>query len=161
MNYDMTYCSRTDCKSRRCDRHQRNLAGAEPERPISMADYSKTCETWQRMNRLISKEVFVDIIKRLQDTDETIDKVNEAFRKSKNDLIRDFAHGSGLLICHDDIVLTLLDHIFDSGDLISWWVFELEYGKKYEKGCIQDKNGNDIEIPTVEKLYDYLVGEKE
>ena len=111
--------------------------------------------------KVISKELFIDIIEKLRDTDETIEAANDLFRNSKNELIKDFTQGSSLLICHDDIVVTLLDHMFDSGDLISWWVFELEYGKKYEKGCIQDKDGNDIEIPTVEKLYDYLVGEQE
>jgi hypothetical protein len=51
--------------------------------------------------------------------------------------------------------------MFNDNDMISWWIFELNYGKDYKDGYIQDCDGNNIDISTVEKLYDYLVAEME
>ena len=50
----------------------------------------------------------------------------------------------------------LLERIFDT-DMISYFIYELDYGKKYKAGCVLDENMNEIDLSTPEKLYDYLV----
>lgn len=45
----------------------------------------------------------------------------------------------------------------DKGDWISYWIYELEYGKKYFDGCISYENGENIKLETVEDLYNFLV----
>ena len=44
----------------------------------------------------------------------------------------------------------------DQGEDISYFIYELDYGRDYEEGCITDQDGNNIDFSTAEKLYDYL-----
>lgn len=41
-------------------------------------------------------------------------------------------------------------------DLVSYWCWELEYGKRYKDGCVTEKDGTIIDISTPEKLWKYL-----
>ena len=48
----------------------------------------------------------------------------------------------------------------DSFGNISYFIYELDYGREYQEGCVSDKNGN-IDISTPEKLLKLLEdGEK-
>lgn len=62
-----------------------------------------------------------------------------------------------IMICHEDIVIKLLENMFHDGDTISWWIYDLDYGTKYEDGCITENDGTIIDLSTPEKLYDYLI----
>lgn len=107
---------------------------------------------------MISKEGFVEIINRLRETDDIKNKVNEIFRNSTDSKLIDCLEASSLMICHEDIVVKLLEIIFNDHEILSYWLYELDYGRKYTEGCISDENGN-IDISTLEKLYEYLVKE--
>lgn len=107
----------------------------------------------------LSKKEFVDIINRLQTATDLVDKVEELFRKSRDNLENDFCNGAGLQISHEGIVVKLLEKLMgDSCGNISYFIYELDYGKEYKEGCISDNNGV-IDISTAEKLYDFLVSE--
>ena len=45
--------------------------------------------------------------------------------------------------------------MFNDSDLISWWIYELDYGRNFKMGDLID-NGVEIDLSTPEKLYDYL-----
>lgn len=47
----------------------------------------------------------------------------------------------------------------DAVENIDYFIYELDYGRKYEPGMITDENGHDIDFSSAEKLYDYLIGE--
>jgi hypothetical protein len=47
----------------------------------------------------------------------------------------------------------------DAVENIDYYIYELDYGRKYEPGIITDENGHDIDFSSAEKLYDYLTGE--
>ena len=40
---------------------------------------------------------------------------------------------------------------------IEYFVFELDFGRDYVKGLIQDKDGNEIMLRNAEDLYDLLI----
>ena len=46
--------------------------------------------------------------------------------------------------------------MFNDGDIISWWIYDLEYGTEYKDGCITEEDGTIIDVSTAGKLYDYL-----
>ena len=47
--------------------------------------------------------------------------------------------------------------MFDT-DLISWWIYELDYGTKFKIGYLIEADGvTKPDISTAEKLYDYLI----
>ena len=66
---------------------------------------------------------------------------------------------AGLQISHEGIVVKLLEKLMrDSFGNISYFIYELDYGREYQEGCVSDKNGN-IDISTSEKLYDFLMAD--
>ena len=69
----------------------------------------------------------------------------------------DFFNAMSLSISHESIVVQLLENMFNDSDYISWWLYDLDYGRDYKDGCIQDSKGNIIDIFTAEKLYDFLL----
>lgn len=44
----------------------------------------------------------------------------------------------------------------DQYDYIDYFIYELDYGRKYEAGVITDENGQDIDIHTSDLLYDFI-----
>ena len=108
----------------------------------------------------ISKEEFIRIMKRLEETEKTKNEIDRIIKESTDCIISDFTNASSLMICHEDIVISLLETMFDDKDTISWWIYDLEYGKKYKDGCITEKDGTIIDLSTTEKLYDFLINKK-
>ena len=106
---------------------------------------------------MITKKEFVDIINKLKQANDFVDETNEKARKLNDAIISDFFYASSLSISHEDIVVKLLEDMFDdNGGTLSWWLYELDYGRKFELGDFQEDN-KPIDISTPEKLYDYLI----
>lgn len=115
------------------------------------------CKDSQSKGVTLSKEEFVDIIARLQEATELVENVDDLFRKSRENIECDFCNGAGLQISHEGVVVKLLEKLLnDEGEIISYFIYELDYGKEYKRGCISDCDG-DIDISTSEKLYDFLL----
>ena len=108
-----------------------------------------------------SKEQFVKALKELQQVDEFTAEVNEVVRKHRDDICTDFINGDGLGIAHKDLVIELLDKIMGSQNKdVDYWVYELEYGKKYFEGCVL-QDDKPVDISSAVKLYDYMVSRYE
>lgn len=108
-----------------------------------------------------SKKDFVSCMEKLKDTSDLTDKVNHLFRESRERIEGDFLDGNALSISHESLVVKLLETIMeDFGEWIGYYIYELDYGRKYVPGCITDADGTDIELDTAEKLYDFLVSEQ-
>ena len=105
---------------------------------------------------MISKEKFVEIINRLKKYNELQNDINELFNESIDNKEMDFMNAGSICIGHESVVVYLLEKMFDT-DMISYFIYELDYGKKYKAGCVLDKNMNEIDLSTAEKMYDYLV----
>lgn len=57
-----------------------------------------------------------------------------------------------------DQVVDVLTYIFnDEGNWISYWMFERDFGRDWHDGCVTNSDGTDIDLSTVQKLYDFLV----
>ena len=106
---------------------------------------------------MISKQEFIDIIDKLKEVNDFVDEVNNKARKLNDAIISDFFNTASLSISHENLVVRLLENMFNDKDIISWWLYELNYGRKYEKGCFQDEKGMDIDVSTADKLYNYLI----
>ena len=106
--------------------------------------------------QMISKEKFVEIINRLRNYNYLQNKIDDLFRDNIDNKEMDFINAGSICIGHESVVIYLLENMFDT-DMISYWIYELDYGKKYKAGCVLDENMNEIDLSTPEKLYDYLV----
>ena len=106
----------------------------------------------------LSKDEFVEIVNRLRDSSDLVDKVEELFRNSRDNVECDFCNGAALQISHEGTVVSLLRKLLkDTSEDISYFIYELDYGRKYEPGMITDENGCDIDFSSAEKLYNYLI----
>ena len=84
----------------------------------------------------LMKQEFVEILNRLREATELVDKVEELFRSSRENLECDFCNGAGLQISHEGIVVKLLEKLMqDSFGIISYFIYELDYGREYQEGC--------------------------
>ena len=110
---------------------------------------------------MITNNEFVDIINKLKEVNDFVEETNERAKKLNDAIISDFYNTMSLSISHESLVVKLLENIFDDNEIISWWLYELDYGRKYFDGCIQYKNCKDIDLSDEGKLYDYLVGQRE
>ena len=108
----------------------------------------------------ITKDEFVEILDRLKDSSDLVRKVNGLFRDSRDNVECDFCNGAALQISHESMVVFLLRKLLkDAVENVDYFIYELDYGRKYEPGMITDENGHDIDFSSAEKLYDYLAGE--
>jgi len=89
-------------------------------------------------------------IKRFQ---EAQDSINDGFKILGQD--------SRIMITEpESVVVRLLEAIFnDKGEWISYFLYQLEWGKKYEDGCVFDVDYSYIRLNTIKELYDFLVKE--
>ena len=109
---------------------------------------------------MISKEKFVEIINRLKSYNELQNKINDLFEDNIENTEMDFMNAGSICIGHESVVVYLLENMFDT-DMISYWIYELDYGKNYKNGYVLDGVGNIIDLSTAEKLYEYLIKETE
>ena len=106
------------------------------------------------MNNILSYGDFEKIINGIKREVTFQDKVYYAFRELDGDYYRDTPSV--------DMMIMLLDKIFcDDSDypLIDYWIYELDFGKKWKPGCVMD-NGAEVKLETVSDLYDALVKQK-
>lgn len=108
---------------------------------------------------ILSKNEFVKIIERLDNYNELQNKINDMFKELIDNKEQDFTNAGSICIGHETIVVGLLEKIFNT-DLISWWIYEMNYGRDFKIGYFTD-NEIDIDLSTAEKLYDYLIHEVE
>ena len=109
---------------------------------------------------MITKERFIEIIKRLENYNKLQEQINNLFDKCIDNKENDFCNAGSICIGHESVVVELLENMFDT-DMISCWIYELDYGREYKDGYVRDVEGNNIDISTAEKLYDYLIKEME
>lgn len=99
----------------------------------------------------MSKESFCKVMDNYKSMFSFTDEMNELFDKYKAD-------GNIYPPLCTSTVIDLLEFIFNDKDQwISYWIFELDFGKDYEDGWVTQKDGAVIPLKTVEDLYDLLV----
>lgn len=106
---------------------------------------------------MITKQEFIEIIDKLKEVNDFVNETNDKARKLNDAIISDFFNAASLSISHENLVVRLLENMFNDKDILAWWIYDLDYGRKYKDGCITEHNGDIIDISTAEKLYDYLI----
>ncbi len=110
---------------------------------------------------MITKQEFIKIINRLKEVNDFVEETNRKARKLNDAIISDFYNTMSLSISHENTVVELLENMFNDKDIIGWWLYELDYGRKFKKGYLRDENGLDIDVSSAGKLYDYLIKDME
>lgn len=100
----------------------------------------------------ITKEEFVSYIEFIKERGEKMDEMNKFFTDEFEDSIF-----YPYLKYETKLVRLLKSVMHDKYDDIEYFIYELNFGEKYEDGMIREKDGTLIDFSTAENVYDYLV----
>ena len=103
----------------------------------------------------MTKELFIEAIEaiRLQEEHDNnyIDLLSKVFPDAfEANLLYDNSFIKGGLLK----LLSELMH--DNGEWIEYFIYELDYGKKYKKGCATYEDGKNIDLSNAGALYEFL-----
>lgn len=127
------YVDALDFYSERCRELEDKIENAKATKPI------------------ISKDKFCQILTKLKENEDFIDGINDVLREFGRD---NYIFPTGL----EDVIVRLLETVFEDTDKwISYWVWEENFGRKYEDGDAIDERGSIIPLKTAEDLYDFLI----
>lgn len=101
----------------------------------------------------LTKEEFIRRINNIEEQFQHDNKCHKAFSTIlKNDYVSNYDYN---LILTDYI--DMLEYIMDDkSQMITYFIYDLEFGKKYKDGMIIKHDGTIIKLKTVEDLYNYL-----
>ena len=100
---------------------------------------------------VLTKDEFVNVVNDYKRIFDFSDDLNDVFDKYGCD-------GNVFPPLGEDTIIRLLEFIFnDSHGWISYWCWELDFGKSFEDGDIVDEDGNNICLKTPEDLYELLI----
>lgn len=55
-------------------------------------------------------------------------------------------------------MIKILRDIYNDADgILSWWIYEMVFGKSCKNDTMRDKNGHNIPIKTIDDLYQFYV----
>lgn len=105
---------------------------------------------------MISKEMFVKIMQRLETLERQMDDVDEALHALSPDC------GGFYIPEAISIVMDMLHEMFDDeDDLLGYFVYELNFLHDYQFGYVLDENDNPVDVSTWDKVYDFLMYNEE
>lgn len=109
---------------------------------------------------MLNKKDFIRAINLIEINDNKINKLNEVNRDASLFVI-DYCLKDEMI----ELLETAMEIIPDEnyGSIISWYIYDNNYGKENLKVYINNKNGKNIKyvINTPEKLYNYILKCKE
>lgn len=98
-----------------------------------------------------NRKKFITMIRELRMLKEAEDNLNKAFKIFEPDFSC-ISFGR-----YETLILTALEYAFkDKDGWISYFVYDLEFGKKWHKKCITDKDGKDIPLKNANDLYNLI-----
>ena len=102
----------------------------------------------------LTKDQFVHYINFIKERKEKEDIFNKLFTEEFEDSI--FYPYSR----YETELVNLLETIFEGDDTISYFIYELDFGRvEFANRCITNADGTAVSLTTPEELYDYLIKE--
>lgn len=98
----------------------------------------------------LTKQLFIESMISIREYYNLLDKIEEVLQA---DLCE-----SGLYEIFTRYIATL--ETLCNNDIISYFIWDLEWGKNWKHGCVTDKNGNDIKLQTLNDLWKYIENER-
>lgn len=95
----------------------------------------------------ISKEKFMECMQKIAEHDAVVEYIFSILSEDISDKVARMA---------SDYVSFLQEVCEDKNDWIPYWLYELEFGKKYREGYVKDKDGKNISLGTLEDLWNLL-----
>ena len=98
----------------------------------------------------ITREQFVKLMQKIQKKSDMLDDLNRLFAKYDTDIT--------IFASEDlDVAVEALHAAFgeaDEDDCISYYCWDLDFGRSWEPGMITAENGDDVKLETPDDLYE-------
>lgn len=101
----------------------------------------------------MDKALFVETMNKLQELSEEQEMFNDALRVIDNEFGGGYIHNKTIFLV-EELLAKLMN---DKYDYISYYMWELDFGKEYKDGDIVDEDGTFIRLSNAEELYDYII----
>jgi len=101
----------------------------------------------------MTKELFIETINAMNKQHQHDVDCTKAFRLILRD---DFISGYDNSIITDQMLKILKTEFDDFNDWIDYYIYELDFGRKYKDGMVTSKNGEIIKLIAPEDLYELL-----
>lgn len=102
---------------------------------------------------MLTKQQFKKHLLRLKELTEEKDKIEIAMSNSK---LREGYNGLFGINWYEDLCIRILkDAMDDKFDNIGYFIYDLEFGKRWKPKCITS-NGKSIKLKTIDDLYNLL-----
>lgn len=103
----------------------------------------------------MTKELFITTLNSIKKQIE-IDKKNSSMLQEMfpDDSIYCGYNNSELF---NSLNLILKEQMKDDDDWIDYFMYELDFGKKYRKGMVKESDGTIIDLSNAERLYEFLI----
>lgn len=99
----------------------------------------------------MTRKQFKEIMNEIIELEKVEEEITTAFRKLDDDFnFISFGRYSNLIIKCLEIAMN------DKDEWIQYWVYELDYGTKAKEDSVQDEDGINIPIKTLDDLYNIL-----
>ena len=111
------------------------------------------------MKPIITYEEFKTHIEDLKSIDEfqtQLDRLTRAYTNSTKESA-DYIHLPTLFDSNINLLETLMG---DKAEWISFWIYELDFGRKYKEGSVKYVNGENIVLKTTKDLWNLLTEDK-
>lgn len=101
------------------------------------------------------RKKFIEMIAELRMIIEAEDKLNDAFKNFEPEFsCMSFSR-------YEQLVIDALEFAFkDESNWISYFIYDCEFGKKWHKKMVTDKDGKDIPLKNANDLYNLLTKNK-
>lgn len=103
----------------------------------------------------MTKKLFIEAIEQIKKQREKEDKFCEALDVLSPDTNND----TFLFNDYEELVVELLEEGMNDEEVISWWIYDCNMGKDKSLTTLYE-NGKEIDLSSVEKLYDYLASKE-
>ena len=109
------------------------------------------------MSDIMSKDLFIESINYVKDLMKEQERFNDLLHEIDGEFGGGYIHSKSI-----DFILHLVKELSnDKYDNISYYCWELDFGDKYEEGCITEEDGTPIPLSTPEDLWNLIQSENE
>ena len=110
---------------------------------------------------MLTKNQFIEYLDRIKTTYKKEDDLSQAIEKACDDNCRVIGlYSSECATMIELLSLAMgLEVGLRDGNILEYFVYDLNFGKEYSEGCYTEMDGTPIDISTTEKLYEYILKE--
>lgn len=105
----------------------------------------------ERVN-IMTKEQFIKIVNQIEELNREQEEFSYSLHKLDNEFGGCLIHNKTITILCD----LLKELMNDTSDWISYYMWEINFGKGYYEGCITESNGTPITLRNADDLYNLI-----